>query len=185
MLRGSGAYDLVGFQTDEHAPHSATAPGMLGAAFARRQRSYAATVAAARLAIPIGIDAEGFAARPRARDAARCQALARAAWPAGRWRSASTGWITPRACRNRFEAFGRLLARHPEHRRKVSLLQIAPRSREDVDEYRKLRRELDRVAGAHQRPFRRVRLDAAALLDRAGAARDPGRPLSRSPASAW
>jgi trehalose 6-phosphate synthase len=48
---------------------------------------------------------------------------------------------------NRFEAYGRLLERHPEHRRKIHLLQICPRSREEVDEYRRLRSELDRLTG--------------------------------------
>ena len=47
----------------------------------------------------------------------------------------------------RFEAYGRLLERHPEHRRKIHFLQICPRSREEVDEYRKLRAELDRLTG--------------------------------------
>ena len=47
----------------------------------------------------------------------------------------------------RFEAYARLLENHPEHRRKVHFLQICPRSREEVDEYRKLRAELDRLAG--------------------------------------
>ena len=48
---------------------------------------------------------------------------------------------------NRFEGFARLLARFPQQQRRVSLLQIAARSREDVAEYQALRRELDRLAG--------------------------------------
>ena len=48
---------------------------------------------------------------------------------------------------NRFEAVGRLLARYPEHRRNVSFLQIAARSREDAREYQQLHRELDRIVG--------------------------------------
>lgn len=48
---------------------------------------------------------------------------------------------------NRFDAFARLLELYPEHLRQVSLLQIAARSREDVDRYQSLRRELDRKAG--------------------------------------
>lgn len=48
---------------------------------------------------------------------------------------------------NRFEAFGRLLGKYPEHRRQVSFLQIAARSREESGSYQRLRRELDRVAG--------------------------------------
>jgi len=47
----------------------------------------------------------------------------------------------------RFEALARLLEKHPEHRRRIHFLQICPRSREEVDEYRKLRSELDRLTG--------------------------------------
>ena len=47
----------------------------------------------------------------------------------------------------RFEAFERLLADFPEHRSKVTFMQIAPVSRGEVREYRELRRELDRRAG--------------------------------------
>jgi trehalose 6-phosphate synthase len=48
---------------------------------------------------------------------------------------------------NRFEAFGRLLAAHPEHRKRVHFLQVAARSREDSGDYQRLRRELDRLVG--------------------------------------
>ncbi|HEY0180846.1 MAG TPA: alpha,alpha-trehalose-phosphate synthase (UDP-forming) [Dokdonella sp.] len=48
----------------------------------------------------------------------------------------------------RFEGFARFLLLYPEWRSKVSLLQIAPSSREDVPEYRELRSRLERVAGA-------------------------------------
>ena len=48
---------------------------------------------------------------------------------------------------NRFEAFNRLLTRFPEHRQKVSFLQIAAPSREDVAEYAALRPVLNRIAG--------------------------------------
>ncbi len=48
---------------------------------------------------------------------------------------------------NRFEAFGYLLDRFPEHRMHVTYLQIAARSREDVTEYQRLKHELDRLSG--------------------------------------
>jgi len=48
----------------------------------------------------------------------------------------------------RFEAFGRFLAEHHEWRSRVSFLQIAPPSREEVPEYRELRSRLERSAGA-------------------------------------
>ncbi len=48
---------------------------------------------------------------------------------------------------NRFEAFNRLLSRFPETRLKVSFLQVAVPSREEVAEYAALRPELNRMAG--------------------------------------
>jgi trehalose 6-phosphate synthase len=48
---------------------------------------------------------------------------------------------------HRFNAFARLLGRFPEHRAQVSFLQIAPRSREEVTEYQRLKRDLDRLTG--------------------------------------
>ena len=142
------AYDLVGFQTEEHArDFRDCAQRMLGATVqgewvrlnGRSMRAFAD---------PIGIDAEVLPARtPTARSTTSwCSALP-AAWPAARSRSASTAWTIPRACRSASRRYARLLEKHPEHRRKVHFLQICPRSREEVDEYRKLRAELDRLAG--------------------------------------
>ena len=48
----------------------------------------------------------------------------------------------------RFEAFAHFFSQHPERRSKISFLQIAPPSREEVPEYRELRAQLERLAGA-------------------------------------
>ena len=48
----------------------------------------------------------------------------------------------------RFRAFGKFLDRHPERRGQVSLVQIAPPSREDLPAYMSIRKELERLAGA-------------------------------------
>lgn len=48
---------------------------------------------------------------------------------------------------NRLEAFQELLARWPEHKSRVTLLQIAPVSRGEVAQYRALRREIEGLAG--------------------------------------
>jgi trehalose 6-phosphate synthase len=48
---------------------------------------------------------------------------------------------------SRFEAIGRFFAQYPQHRRQVSFLQIAARSREEQGAYQRLRRELDRIVG--------------------------------------
>jgi trehalose 6-phosphate synthase len=96
---------------------------------------------------PIGIDAESFAAT-----AAHAERSAEA----GRLRESLGGRALAigvdrldysKGLVNRFEAFARLLGKYPEHRRQVSLLQIAARSREDSGAYQRLRRELDQLVG--------------------------------------
>ncbi len=96
---------------------------------------------------PIGIDADAFAETAvQAERSAETQRLRESlggrAFAIGVDRlDYSKGLV------NRFEAFGRLLAKYPEHRRQVSFLQVAPRSREDSGAYQRLRRELDRLVG--------------------------------------
>lgn len=141
------AYDLVGFQTEEHArDFRDCAQRMLGAAVegewirlnGRRLRAFAD---------PIGIDAAGFA--QEAERAASEKLVQRVAGSlSGRALAIGVDRMDySKGLPHRFEAFGRLLEKHPEHKRHIHFLQICPRSREEVDEYRKLRIELDRLAG--------------------------------------
>jgi trehalose 6-phosphate synthase len=141
------AYDLVGFQTEEHArDFRDCAQRMLGATIdgewvklnGRRMRVFAD---------PIGIDAQGFA--HEAERAANDKLVQRVAGSlVGRDLAIGVDRMDySKGLPQRFEAYGRLLERHPEHRRKIHFLQICPRSREEVDEYRKLRAELDRLTG--------------------------------------
>ena len=48
----------------------------------------------------------------------------------------------------RFQAYAHFFSQHAEWRSRISFLQIAPPSREDVPEYRELRSRLERIAGA-------------------------------------
>jgi trehalose 6-phosphate synthase len=141
------AYDLVGFQTEEHArDFRDCAQRMLGATIdgewvrlnGRRMRVFADA---------IGIDAQGFA--HEAERAANDKLVQRVAGSlSGRALAIGVDRMDySKGLPHRFEAYGRLLERHPEHRRKIHFLQICPRSREEVDEYRKLRAELDRLTG--------------------------------------
>ena len=141
------AYDLVGFQTEEHArDFRDCAQRLLGATVngewvrlnGRSMRAFAD---------PIGIDAESFQ-----HDAERAESDALVKRVAGSLLGQALAIGVDRmdyskGLPQRFEAYGRLFERHPEHRRNVHYLQICPRSREEVDEYRKLRIELDRLAG--------------------------------------
>jgi trehalose 6-phosphate synthase len=96
---------------------------------------------------PIGIDAESFAATAvqaeRGLDAQQLrESLPDRALAIGVDRlDYSKGLL------NRFEAIGRFFAQYPQHRRQISFLQIAARSREDQGHYQRLRRDLDRIVG--------------------------------------
>ncbi|WP_395714024.1 trehalose-6-phosphate synthase [Reyranella sp.] len=141
------AYDVVGFQTEEHArDFRDCAQRLLGATVdgewvrlnGRRMRAFAN---------PIGIDAESFA--QEAKRSAGDKLVTRVANSlVGRSLAIGVDRMDySKGLPNRFEAYGILLERHPEHRRRIHFLQICPRSREEVDEYRKLRAELDRLTG--------------------------------------
>jgi trehalose 6-phosphate synthase len=96
---------------------------------------------------PIGIDAEGFAA-----SAARAEQSSDARHLRGSLPDLSLAIGVDRldyskGLPNKFEAIGRMFAQYPQHRRQVTFLQIAARSREEVGDYQRLRRELDRIVG--------------------------------------
>ncbi|MEJ0020022.1 MAG: trehalose-6-phosphate synthase [Acetobacteraceae bacterium] len=148
LLRTMCAYDVVGFHT--HAYQRAfldcvreMVPGVrVGeSGFVHNGRHVSA------ITDPIGIDAAGFAdiaatAANSGETARLHESLGGRALAIGVDRlDYSKGLV------NRFEAFGRLLAKYPEHHRRVSLLQVAPRSREESGSYQRLRRELDRIVG--------------------------------------
>ena len=63
----------------------------------------------------------------------------------------------------RFRAFERLLANYPENRGRVSYIQIAPRSRDDVQDYIDIRHELESLSGSINSEYSEFDLDAAAL----------------------
>jgi trehalose 6-phosphate synthase len=139
LLASFCSYDVVGFHTlGYRAAFLAclqTVPGI------RPQRHPHVIVD------PIGIDADRFAAMAQASaDSAESRRM-KASLAA---RSLAIGVDRldySKGLVNRFDAFARLLAKYPQHRRRVSFLQIAPRSREDLGAYQALRQELDRIVG--------------------------------------
>lgn len=147
LMRAMCAYDVVGFQTRTHLADFLDC--------ARRFSGFAVegdeVVTGGRrvraIADPIGIDATGFA-RIAARSVGTAYIQRVRESLVGRALAISAERLDySKGLPNRFEAFARLLKRFPQHHRRVSMLQIAARSREDVAEYQVLRRELDRLAG--------------------------------------
>jgi trehalose 6-phosphate synthase len=142
------AYDLVGLQTDgdvrafsDYIVNEANGdlgPDGVFTAFGRHSRV---------AAFPISVDTEQIvrsapatAASPEAKRLA--ESLVSRALIIGVDRLDYSKGLP-----NRFTAFQQLLARWPEHRKQVTLLQIAPPSRGEVAQYRTLRRELEGLAG--------------------------------------
>jgi trehalose 6-phosphate synthase len=149
LLRALCSYDVVGFHTRTYRHAFLECVGeILGVRsdtdgrFVYRGRPVQAVVD------PIGIDAQSFA-EGAAHAALSIEARQlRESLPDGRALAIGADRLDySKGLPNRFEAFARLLMQYPEHRRQVSLLQVAARSREDLGDYQRLRRDLDRIVG--------------------------------------
>jgi trehalose 6-phosphate synthase len=148
LLKGLCAYDVVGFHTEDHrhaflacVESFLTVTPEADGSFVYENRRVQT------ISDPIGIDAEEFAATAarssRGAEVRRIrESLFSRALVIGADRLDYSKGLP-----NRFRAFDQLLHRFPEHRGKVSMLQVAARSREDVDRYQQLRRQLDRLVG--------------------------------------
>lgn len=140
-------FDVAGFQTEDHARDFRDAAERLLGATVSGDTIRHNNLSVRAIANPIGIDAGPFE-----RDAVRAarsvdtqrlvESLHGRALIIGADRLDYSKGLP-----NRFEGYARLFKRYPEHIQKVSFLQIAARSREDVVAYRELARELDRLAG--------------------------------------
>lgn len=148
LLDALCACDVVGFHTQDYRDSFLQCvTAMLGhipdddGAFVHRGRRVRAIVA------PIGIDVSRFsAAAARAVGASLGMKLEQSL--GGRPLGISVDRLDyAKGLPNRIHAIANLLARYPEHRNRVTFLQIAAPSREEVSAYRGLRRELDRAVG--------------------------------------
>ncbi|MCQ8241696.1 alpha,alpha-trehalose-phosphate synthase (UDP-forming) [Rhizosaccharibacter radicis] len=134
LLRAIGRYDVIGMQTEEDARNINASFEPLG-------------IAVRAGVFPIGIDPQSFL-----RDAisgGRSAQVKRFDQAVGD-RPLIIGVDRldySKGLPERFHGFDRLLRRFPQHRGKVSFLQVAPVSRGEVQQYRRLRRELDELAG--------------------------------------
>jgi trehalose 6-phosphate synthase len=142
------AHDVVGFQTAKDRQNflgcvSAMAKGIIDDEFTVRMQGHICRL----LTVPAGIDADQFARTAKtaaqSKEAKRMhESLVNRKLIIGADRlDYSKGLV------ERFKAYSLLFDRYPEHKLKVSYLQVAPRSREDVAEYRDLKRDLDRQTG--------------------------------------
>jgi trehalose 6-phosphate synthase len=148
LLRELCAYDVVGFQTERCTENFRDClKKMLGLEAKSGVAVQVNGHSVLPLACPIGIDAGAFG--KLAQRAGRHKDTKRLTDSlVGRGLIIGVDRLDySKGLPNRFEGFSRMLSRYPELRNKVSYLQVAARSREDVVPYQELKRELDRKAG--------------------------------------
>ena len=149
LLGALCSYDVVGFHTATYRNAFLDClRELLGLRPDGRGRFTYGDMTGQAIVDPIGIDADAFAScAAEAAGSIEARQL-RESLPGGRQLAIGAERLDySKGLANRFEAFSRLLAKYPEHRRQVSFLQVAARSREDLGDYQRLRRELDRIVG--------------------------------------
>lgn len=149
------AYDLVGFQTERDlrafrhycVDELAAAPGKSVLTVGGRRVVVAA--------FPIGIDVDAIAklAARAATTAEHAQFLG--SFGDGKFAIGVDRLDYSKGLRGRIDAFGDMLAAHPDLLGHVSLLQITPFSRSTLKEYRTLRRAVEAATGAINGRFAR------------------------------
>lgn len=149
LISTMGAYDLVGVQTQIDARNLVNGLVMMCGARADGAKVTMGRRETMVQAFPIGIDVEAFRKLAAASVRAATTPIRVTTGPLGTRKLVigvdrldySKGIV------QRLEAFGQFLRSHPEYRKEVGLLQIAPPSRSDVPEYAELDRQSDEVAG--------------------------------------
>ncbi|MBW3550313.1 MAG: alpha,alpha-trehalose-phosphate synthase (UDP-forming) [Proteobacteria bacterium] len=149
LFDGLSSYDLIGFQTDRDLERfqdyvrlfgrgHVVESGVIETARGRRLRAGA---------FPISIDTAGIAEQA-ARAVGMASVKRLAASLSHRQLAIGVDRLDySKGLPERFRAFERYLERHPSQLGELTFLQIAPVSRGDVEEYRTLRIELERLAG--------------------------------------
>ncbi len=143
------AYDLIGFQTQTDATCFRD--------YARRELG-AEVLSDGSLqfggrnvqcgAFPTGIDVDTFASLSRTTEAQRQIARLRDSVEDRALIVGVDRLDYSKGLAQRLTAYRRFLSAHPEFHKKVVLMQVTPPSRETVESYMQIRRELDRLEGA-------------------------------------
>lgn len=140
------AYDLIGFQTEQDKGHFLCTAQKYNFNVHDSVVSYMGRKLRA-VAVPVGINHKNFN-HMAMRAASRVEARRVVESLAGRTLMIGADRLDyTKALPARFDAFGRFLSTYTEQRRRISYLQIAAPSREEVEKYKTLRDELDYKAG--------------------------------------
>lgn len=147
LLTGMLAYDVVGFQTARDQEHFLATLRERGIQVQGDTALYEGRIIRSAVT-PIGVDVEGLSGLA-IRAVRRVEARRVVESLAGRALMISADRLDyTKGLPSRFDSYGRFLSMFPDQRRRVSFLQIAAPSREEVEKYKSLRDELDNKAGA-------------------------------------
>lgn len=149
LMRALFVYDLVGLQSQADMNHLSRylvteagaeqlGEGLFGA-FNRQLRA---------AAFPIGIDVDGFIELGRGKEAADTHANLREQYARRQLLVGVDRLDYSKGLPQRLRAFRTLLERYPDNRHSATLIQVAAPSREEVDAYGDIRRELEGLCGA-------------------------------------
>ncbi|MEO8278102.1 MAG: trehalose-6-phosphate synthase [Ideonella sp.] len=149
LIRALFAYDLVGVQSQTDLSHlqrylGSEAPAEMAAdgrliAYGRSLRAES---------FPIGIDVDEFAELGRGAEAEDMFVSMRQQFAQRRLLVGVDRLDYSKGLPHRIRAFRHLLERYPENRGSSTLVQVASPSREDVEAYNDIRRELEGLCGA-------------------------------------
>ena len=148
LLRGLGAYDIIGFHTPQDAENfqqCLVREGIGSPAGAGEHRIDSRRV---RIGVfPVGIDTEAFA---RTAASGEKNALVRRTRTSLGDRDLIIGVDRldySKGIKQRIEAFSCFIKSNPAFRNKVTYVQITPKSRSDVPEYKRMQREIAEQTG--------------------------------------
>jgi trehalose 6-phosphate synthase len=149
LMRALFAYDLVGVQSRADLQHLVgyiTNETQAEALDEHHFRAYGKTLQVQ--SFPIGIDVDEFTALGRGREAQEMYAHMRREYSRRRLLLGVERLDYSKGLPQRLHAFRQLLQNYPENVGVATLIQIAAPSRESVDAYASLRRELESLSGS-------------------------------------
>ncbi|HSI48646.1 MAG TPA: trehalose-6-phosphate synthase [Ideonella sp.] len=149
LMRALFAYDLVGLQSEADMVHLRRYLVAEAHAEELSEHSFGAFNRMLRAgAFPIGLDVDSFIAMTAAPPAQETLATLRQQYAQRQLLVGIDRLDYSKGLPQRMVAFRTLLERHPEVRQQATLVQIAAPSREEVEAYGDIRRELESLCGA-------------------------------------
>jgi trehalose 6-phosphate synthase len=149
LIRALFAYDLVGVQSQADLRHLSRYLIQEAGAEPLGEDEFQAYGRHLRAgAFPIGIDVDAFRELGRGREARETLATMREQYAKRRLLVGVDRLDYSKGLPQRLRAFRALIDRYPENRRSATLIQITSPSRETVEAYADLRRELESLCGA-------------------------------------